>query len=62
MSRTESMVKKEFENALRSQNARKLEEAEAGYRAVLAFQPDHADAQHSLAPRWSRACIGIAAA
>ncbi|MFQ5785014.1 MAG: sulfotransferase [Alphaproteobacteria bacterium] len=37
-----------LETALRAQQAGRLDEAEAGYRRILAARPDHADALHLL--------------
>ena len=48
MANVETIVKAEFDSALKFQNARKLEEAESAYHGVLGVQPDHADAQHNL--------------
>ncbi|MFO0994537.1 MAG: sulfotransferase [Hyphomicrobiales bacterium] len=48
MANAEKIVQAEFESALKLQNARKLDEAEAAYYGVLTVQPDHADAQHNL--------------
>lgn len=48
MPNIQSIVKSEFDIALKLQNSRKLEEAEAAYYNVLAANPEHADAQHNL--------------